>query len=85
MAIAMDNAIESLKEELDGWLDKYANSPVFTNYLLIIADIMDLLPLDIDRKQAILYILLLQGEILRLERLNRCLNREYNKDMVEEI
>ena len=83
--MANDMSVESLKQEMEEWVDEYADNPVFVNYLLLIADIMDLLPLRFEQKQAILYILLLQGEVIKLEHLNRSLNRIYNKDKVEEI
>jgi len=85
MANDMHMSVESLKEELDEWLEKYANNPIFVNYLLLVGDIMDLLPLSFEQKQALLYILLLEGEVVKIERLNRSLNRTFNKDKVEEI
>jgi len=85
----MDISIENIKEELDEWIDKYANNSIFTNYLLLIGDIMDLLPLNFEQKQALLYILLLEGEVVKIERLNRSLNkhlyRRYTEDIGTEI
>jgi len=73
--------IKSLVEELEAIVESHSN-PDFTRYLLIVAEIMDLLPIPFTWKQDILYALLLQGEILELEKVNRSLNIHF-KDKVE--
>jgi hypothetical protein len=79
----MDNEnIKALIEELETIIESHNQE--FIRYLLIIAQIMDLLPIPFEWKQDILYTLLLQGEILELEKVNRSLNSHF-KDMVEGI
>jgi len=70
--------IEAIKEEFDRLIEQYVNNPIFTRYMLILADIMDLIPLSFEEKQAILQILIYQGEIIKLERIDRYLYRRSN-------
>jgi len=76
----VDENIKSLVEELENTVESHDEE--FIRYLLIIAQIMDLLPIPFTWKQDILYALLLQGEILELEKVNRSLNIHF-KDKVE--
>jgi hypothetical protein len=79
----MDENIKALVEELETIIDSHSDQE-FVRYLLIVAQIMDLLPISFEWKQDILYALLLQGEILELERVNRSLNSHF-KHRVEGI
>jgi hypothetical protein len=79
----MEENVKALIEELETIIESHSDIN-FVKYLLIIAQIMDLLPIPFSWKQDILYALLLQGEILELEKVNRCLNSHSN-DMVEGI
>jgi hypothetical protein len=74
--------VKALVEELENIIESHNQE--FIRYLLVIAQIMDLLPIPFTWKQDILYALLLQGEIIELEKVNRCLNSHYN-DKVERI
>ena len=74
--------VKALVEELENIIESHNQE--FIRYLLVIAQIMDLLPIPFTWKQDILYALLLQGEIVELEKVNRCLNSHYN-DKVERI
>jgi hypothetical protein len=77
--------IEAIKEELDRLIEQYGNNPIFIRYMLILADIMDIIPLSFEEKQTILQILIYQGEIIKLERLNRTLNKHLYKCYTEDI
>lgn len=83
-SINMDDKenVKALVEELENIIESHNQE--FIRYLLVIAQIMDLLPIPFTWKQDILYALLLQGEIVELEKVNRCLNSHYN-DKVERI
>jgi len=74
--------IKALVEELENIIESHNQE--FIRYLLVIAQIMDLLPIPFTWKQDILYALLLEGEIVELEKVNRCLN-SHSKDKVEGI
>jgi len=80
----MEN-VDVVFEELDKLLDKYAKNPTFIHYLLTVADIMDLLPLDFEDKQNLLYILILQGEIIKLEWIDKILYSRYDNSKADGI
>ena len=84
MAINMSNnkPFEALVEELEDIIDSYNEE--FVRYLLLVAQIMDLLPIPFTWKQDILRALYLQGEISKIEELDRCLNSRFN-DRVDKI
>jgi len=71
-----DENVKALVEELELIIESH-DDPNFSRYLLVVAQIMDLLPVPFEWKQDILYVLLLQGEILELEKVNRSLNSHF--------
>jgi len=83
MASNMSNrSFEALVEELENIIDSHNEE--FVRYLLLVAQIMDLIPINFQWKQDILRALYLQGEISKIEELDRCLNMRFN-DRVEQI
>ena len=78
----MEKPFEALVEELEYIIDSHNEE--FTRYLLLMAQIMDLLPIKFEWKQSILRALYLQGEISKIEELDRCLNSQF-KDRFEGI
>jgi len=72
----VDENVKTLVEELEFIIESY-DDPNFSRYLLLVAQVIDLLPISFKWKQDILYVLLLQGEILEIEKLNRCRYSHY--------